>query len=90
MEDAEEEKSVPPDLTQNKSHGEDFSGGKIDALPRRKKKRVHFDSDVKSTGNKSAPQGENSDHGDKSQHIPTGKNEMVYVVKKPLVEEVKN
>ena len=27
MEDAEEEKAVPPDLTQNASHGEDGSGG---------------------------------------------------------------
>jgi hypothetical protein len=90
MEDAEEEKSVPPDLTQNTSHGEDGSGGKTDALPRRKKKRVHFDSDVKRTGSKDAHQGKDSDHGNKSQHIPTGKSEMVYVVKKPLVEEVKN
>ena len=90
MEDAEEEKAVPPDLTQNTSHGEDGSGDKTDALPRRKKKRVHFDSEVKSTGNKDADQGKNMNHGNKSQHIPTGKSEMVYVLKKPLVEEVKN
>ena len=90
MEDAEEEKSYPPDLMQNTSHGEDGSGGKTEALPRRKKKRLHFDSDVKSTGNKAAHQGKNSDHGGKSQHVLTGKKEMVYVVKKPLVEEVKN
>ena len=89
MEDAEEEKAVPPDLTQNTSHGEDGSGDKTDVLPRGKKKIVHFDSDVKSTGNKDAHQGKNLNHGHKSQHIPTGKNEMVYVVKKPLVEEVK-
>ncbi len=90
MEDAEEEKAVPPDPMQNTSHGEEGSGGKTDALPRRKKKRVHFDSEVKSTGNKDADQGKNVNHGNKSQHIPTGKSEMVYVVKKPLVEEVKN
>ena len=54
MEDAEEEKSVPPDLMQNTSHGEGGCGGKADAIPR-KKKRVHFDKDVKSTGNKAAP-----------------------------------
>ena len=75
---------------QNTSHGEDGSGGKTDALPRRKKKRVHFDREVKSTGNKDADQGKNMNHGDKSQHIPTEKKEMVYMVKKPLVEEVKN
>jgi hypothetical protein len=90
MEDAEEEKSVPPDLTQNTSHGEDGSGGKADALPRKKKKRVHFGSDVKRTGSKDAHQGKNPDHGGKSQHLPTGKKGIVYVVKKPLVEEVKN
>jgi hypothetical protein len=90
MEDAEEEKSVPPDLMQNTSHGEGGCGGKADAIPRKKKKRVHFDNDVKSTGNKDAHQGKNMNHGDKSQHTPTGKNEMVYVVKKPVVEEVKN
>ena len=66
MEDAEEEKSVPLDQTQNTSHGEDGSGGKTDAPPRRKKKRVHFDNDVKSTGSKDDPQGKNSDHGGKS------------------------
>jgi hypothetical protein len=90
MEDAEEEKSVPLDLMQNTRHGEDGSGDKADALPQKKKKRVHFDSEVKSTGNKDTHQGKNMNHGDKSQHTPTGKNEMVYVVKKPLVEEVKS
>ena len=66
MEDAEEEKSVPPDLMQNTSHGEDGSGGKADALPRRKKKRVHFDSDDKRTGSKDVHQEMDSDHGNKS------------------------
>ena len=89
MVDVEEEKSVPLDLMQNTSHGEDGSGGKANALSRKKKKRVHFDNDVKSTGSKDDRQGKNSDHGGKSQHTPTGKKEMVYVVKKPLVEEVK-
>ena len=49
MEDAEEEKAVPPDLMQNTSHGEGGCGGKADAIPRKRKKRVHFDNDVKST-----------------------------------------
>ena len=90
MEDAEEEKSVPPDLMQNTGHGEDGSGGKANTLPRKKKKRVHFDNDVKGTESKDDPQGKNPDHGGKSQHIPTGKREMVYVMEKPLVEEMKN
>jgi len=57
MEDAEEEKSVPPDLMQNTSHDEDGSGGKGNASPRKKKKRVYFDNEANSTGNIAAFQG---------------------------------
>ena len=73
MEDDEEEKSVPPDLMQNKSHGEGGCGCKADAIPRKKKKRVHFDNDVKSTGNKAASQSEKSDDGGKSKNLPPQK-----------------
>ena len=73
MEDAEEEKAVPPDLTQNTSHGEDGTGDKTDALPRRKKKRVHFDNEANSTGNNDASHGKNSDHDCKPRNIFQGR-----------------
>ena len=74
IEDAEEEKSVPPDLMQNTSHGEDGSGGKANDPPKKKKmKNVHFGNEVNDTGNNDAHQRKKSDDGGKSKNLPPEK-----------------
>ena len=66
MEDAEEEKALPPDQTPDTGHGENDGGGSKNNMPSQSKKRVHFGDDGKGTSNNKATQRKTTDSRGKS------------------------
>ena len=89
MEDAEEEKALPPDQTPNTGHGEIDDGGSKNIMPSQNKKRVHFGDEGKGISNSNTSQRKSTESRGKSGNPAHGKKEMVYAVKKPKAEEVK-
>ena len=89
MEDAEEEKALPPDQTADPGHGENDGGGDENNIPAQSKKRVHFGDEGKGTRDNNTSQRKPTDNHGKSGNPSHGKKEMVYAVKKPNAEEVK-
>ena len=89
MEDAEEEKALPPDQTADLGHGENDGGGSNNNMPSQSKKRVHFGDEGKGTSDNKATQRKTTGSLGKSGNPSHGKKEMVYAVKNPKTEEIK-
>ena len=76
IEDIKEGESLPT----NQMHNPDriyndgvFSSKSNDPPQKKKTKNVHFDNEVKGTGNNDAPQRKKSDDGGKSKNLPPEK-----------------
>ena len=66
MEDAEEEKALPPDQAVDSGHCENNGGGSKNNIPAQSKKRVHFGDEGRGTSDNRITQSKTTDNSGKS------------------------